>query len=72
MKRKSKKIYGYNYLREILCLLLDIVLDAEEQGCLPFVQLAQLIKLVELVGEGLLVTLFNSLNEVNKQLVLSC
>lgn len=48
------------HLREVLLSFLDVILDPQKEGCLPLVQLAELVKLEEFVSEALLVTTLNS------------
>lgn len=60
------------HLREVLLSFLNVILDPQKEGCLPLVQLAELVKLEELVSEALLVTTLNSLGQVHEQLVLPC
>lgn len=58
-------------LGEILLFFLDIALDAQKEGCLPLVQLAELIERKQLVSEHVLVFGLNSLKQVHKKLVLA-
>lgn len=60
-----------NTLGEVLLFLLDIALHPQQQGSLPLVQLAELVELEQLIGEHLLVLAFDSLEEVDEELVLS-
>lgn len=70
-KKEKKKGTILIKSREVFTRLLDVVLDPEENGRLPLVQLAQLVVLEELVGESFLVARFDGLDEVDEKLVLS-
>lgn len=54
------------HLREVLLSFLDVILDPQKESCLPLVQLAELVKLEELVSEALLVTTLNGLGQVHE------
>lgn len=58
-------------LREVLFRLFDIVLDPQQKGSLPLVQLTELVILEELIGEAFLVPRFYCLKQVDQKLVLS-
>ena len=54
------------HLREVLLSFLNVILDPQKDGCLPLVQFAELVKLEELVGEALLITILDSLGQVHE------
>lgn len=58
--------------REVLALLLYGVLDPQQEGGLPLVQLTHAVVLEELVGEDFLIALLDGIGEVNKELMLAC
>lgn len=60
-----------SHLRKVLLGLLDIVLNPQQDSSLPLVQLAELIKLEQLISELFLVTSLHSLEQVHEQLVLT-
>lgn len=55
-----------HHLREVLLSFLDVILDPQKEGCLPLVQLAELVKLEELISKAFLVTTLNSLGQVHE------
>ncbi len=57
-------------LRKVLLRLFDSVLDPQQKGSLPLVQLTELIELEELIGKAFLIPGFYSLEQVDEELVL--
>ncbi|KAI6748398.1 hypothetical protein HG530_015678 [Fusarium avenaceum] len=58
-------------LRKLIVRLLNLVLDTNQNRCLPLVQLANLVKLVQSIGELLLALGLDGLAQVSQKLVLS-
>jgi hypothetical protein len=58
-------------LRKLIVRLLNLVLDTNQDRCLPLVQLADLVELVQSIGELLLAPGLDGFAQVSQELVLS-